>query len=348
MRHQGILILFYWTPVLVYYCAISSLLPETHPVLGNETPKARLSSSFKGFSVNYLKFKSFLHHEEVLTITNRTHQRNFRIRDLTTLSKYEFERDKNIACNKALFQQLFPEDPTTMLGMNGPPLKHSTPVHSSRSSPRITTSIAGLPAADPNPESVTNPQLTTLNATDTIDTAHSADAGQIHNSTEALHTAAAPGTNSGGSAGQTMGAETGSSGDGKTGAGRGDPEALDWHTAAEPRKAQGSACAVQDRGGDAPVGKCSEGVACAGGGHRVSDLQEGVPFTWPPRSCQLVDSASSQRPVHPHCDDDHKQEDFYEEVVRWWVGMNPGWRKTDLGSASEFGDSGLKQESGSM
>jgi hypothetical protein len=241
-----------------------------------------------------------------------TPQRNFRIRDLNTLSEYEFDREKNVARNKALFRQLFPEDPSVMLGMNGPPpKKHSTPAHASRSSPRIATGTAGSPAADPDPEGVNNPhltaldatgavdtarsadpQLTALDATDAVDTARSADAGQTHDSTEAPP--AASGANGGGGAGQTTGAEIGSGGDGNTGTGRGDPEAQ-VHSAAS-------------RTGASPLSSEKHEVVLAQFRTEVETplwasavkawlaLEEATGF----QTSGKVDSASSQRPAHPH------------------------------------------------
>ncbi|KAJ6471045.1 hypothetical protein C8R45DRAFT_1165839, partial [Mycena sanguinolenta] len=41
---------------------------------------------------------------------------------------------------------------------------------------------------------------------------------------------------------------------------------------------------------------------------------------------------------------DEEREDFYEAVVKWWVEVNPAWRK-DERSASKFETDGLKQES---
>ncbi|KAF8189235.1 hypothetical protein K438DRAFT_1593425, partial [Mycena galopus ATCC 62051] len=40
-----------------------------------------------------------------------------------------------------------------------------------------------------------------------------------------------------------------------------------------------------------------------------------------------------------------EREDFYEGVVKWWVGINPAWRKAGLVKVSSFVETGLKQES---
>ncbi|KAF8178776.1 hypothetical protein K438DRAFT_1604498 [Mycena galopus ATCC 62051] len=48
--------------------------------------------------------------------------------------------------------------------------------------------------------------------------------------------------------------------------------------------------------------------------------------------CQLGD---------PDKEDDH--EDFYEQVVGWWVAINPAWRKEGLKAITEFEAHGLKQ-----
>ncbi|KAF8215256.1 hypothetical protein K438DRAFT_1749321 [Mycena galopus ATCC 62051] len=40
-----------------------------------------------------------------------------------------------------------------------------------------------------------------------------------------------------------------------------------------------------------------------------------------------------------------ERKDFYEGVVKWWVGINPVWRKAGLVKTSSFVETGLKQES---
>ncbi|KAJ7789649.1 hypothetical protein B0H14DRAFT_3502765 [Mycena olivaceomarginata] len=45
---------------------------------------------------------------------------------------------------------------------------------------------------------------------------------------------------------------------------------------------------------------------------------------------------------------DDEKEDFYEGVMKWWLEVNPAWRKEGLANASapDFAVQGLKQEAG--
>ncbi|KAJ7705700.1 hypothetical protein B0H14DRAFT_2647268, partial [Mycena olivaceomarginata] len=64
-------------------------------------------------------------------------QRQRRILELNSFTEYEFEREKNVARNKALFHSLFPEDPASMLGISRPKCKpgeqNQTPADPTRS-----------------------------------------------------------------------------------------------------------------------------------------------------------------------------------------------------------------------
>ncbi|KAF8141075.1 hypothetical protein K438DRAFT_1636298 [Mycena galopus ATCC 62051] len=44
-------------------------------------------------------------------------------------------------------------------------------------------------------------------------------------------------------------------------------------------------------------------------------------------------------------DKEDEREGFYEGVVKWWVEINPAWRKAGLVTTSSFEEEGLKQES---
>ncbi|KAF8133501.1 hypothetical protein K438DRAFT_1551732, partial [Mycena galopus ATCC 62051] len=47
-------------------------------------------------------------------------------------------------------------------------------------------------------------------------------------------------------------------------------------------------------------------------------------------------------------DKENEREDFYEQVVSWWISLNPAWRKEGLAVAADFDfkKHGLKQISG--
>jgi hypothetical protein len=45
-------------------------------------------------------------------------------------------------------------------------------------------------------------------------------------------------------------------------------------------------------------------------------------------------------------DGDDAVEDYYEQVVNWWVNINPPWRKEGVVGLRGFEEMGLKQESG--
>ncbi|KAJ6458777.1 hypothetical protein C8R45DRAFT_843693, partial [Mycena sanguinolenta] len=50
----------------------------------------------------------------------------------------------------------------------------------------------------------------------------------------------------------------------------------------------------------------------------------------------------------PTClEGDGKREDFYEEVVRWWISLNPEWRREGMDdiTAARFAEVGLLQNS---
>ncbi|KAF8146217.1 hypothetical protein K438DRAFT_1509790, partial [Mycena galopus ATCC 62051] len=44
-------------------------------------------------------------------------------------------------------------------------------------------------------------------------------------------------------------------------------------------------------------------------------------------------------------DKENEREDFYEQVVNWWLGINPAWRKEGLTVNADFERHGLKQNS---
>ncbi|KAJ7776666.1 hypothetical protein B0H14DRAFT_3508248 [Mycena olivaceomarginata] len=71
-----------------------------------------------------------------------TPQRNYRIRDLNTLSEYEFDRERNIARNKELLRALVPQDAGTAVGLPKPRPKPKA----SRSS---TSTSAASASAEP-------------------------------------------------------------------------------------------------------------------------------------------------------------------------------------------------------
>jgi hypothetical protein len=78
-----------------------------------------------------------------------TPQRNYRIRDLNTLSEYEFDREKNIAKNRELLRALIPQDAGTALGLPKPrriprPSRSSTSA-ASASVELPPPSVPGLP-----------------------------------------------------------------------------------------------------------------------------------------------------------------------------------------------------------
>ncbi|KAF8194498.1 hypothetical protein K438DRAFT_1969110 [Mycena galopus ATCC 62051] len=50
--------------------------------------------------------------------------------------------------------------------------------------------------------------------------------------------------------------------------------------------------------------------------------------------------------IPPGLDDEDGKEDFYVDVVKWWVGVNADWRKEGVTTAQEFKKHGLRQECG--
>ncbi|KAF8139166.1 hypothetical protein K438DRAFT_1638241 [Mycena galopus ATCC 62051] len=59
-----------------------------------------------------------------------------------------------------------------------------------------------------------------------------------------------------------------------------------------------------------------------------------------------VQRARKNCQIPPGLDDEDGRENFYLDVMKWWVGVNPGWRKDGLAGAEDFGTHGLKQENG--
>ncbi|KAJ7694511.1 hypothetical protein B0H14DRAFT_2650965 [Mycena olivaceomarginata] len=65
-------------------------------------------------------------------------------------------------------------------------------------------------------------------------------------------------------------------------------------------------------------------------------------------ACCAVYVAAALRLSAANLGSDDEKEDFYEEVMKWWLEVNPAWRKEGLAntSAPDFAVQGLKQEAG--
>ncbi|KAF8195155.1 hypothetical protein K438DRAFT_1968485 [Mycena galopus ATCC 62051] len=59
-----------------------------------------------------------------------------------------------------------------------------------------------------------------------------------------------------------------------------------------------------------------------------------------------VQRARKNCQIPPGLDNEDGKEDFYVDVVKWWVRVNPDWRKEGVTTAQEFEKHGLKQERG--
>ncbi|KAJ6503631.1 hypothetical protein C8R45DRAFT_779465, partial [Mycena sanguinolenta] len=61
-----------------------------------------------------------------------------------------------------------------------------------------------------------------------------------------------------------------------------------------------------------------------------------------------VQRARKARALPPGLDEPDAREDFYESVVRWWISVNPGWRKEGVAEPGDFMACGLKQQAGDL
>ncbi|KAJ7796030.1 hypothetical protein B0H14DRAFT_2620363 [Mycena olivaceomarginata] len=291
-----------------------------------------------------------------------TPQRNHRIRDLNTLSEYEFDREQNIARNNELLRALFPVDAATEVGL--PQARKPKPAKAARSSTetpseprRSSRRLARLESPAPADEGAQAPPDVEMAADErderALEDEEASSAGVEMSSipSDALNAASIPPVLPDAASG--LGPLASSS------------EASPNKGAAIEDAAVESAAVESAAGEGAAVNKAASSPAPLQSEKHDVVMKlfqlEGMHPAWAAvvqawwaleratgfkeKPCRLCPPEDVLMPSAGLDVDDNSKEDFYDSVVGWWNAVNPAWRKDSL-AAADFEKVLLKKEGG--